>query len=257
MFSKAVSMRWLKRTLKSASLITYPSIRLAEFHRELSGVNHKYAIIPHIGCKINDDQGSIECFHLVHAGVLKLGTSRRSIEGLLLGLRIFLDRHPDAKEDTRLTLVGPEDDDTRRLSVDLRLESAVAGSGLVPYEESLRFIRRAAVCVLVEANLEEGIYFPSKLADYLVATKPVLALSPESGVVADLARNRGIVRVNPDDAEGVAAVLSDLYVLYKDRLLGSMGPSDDLMKMFAAPMVAEKFMSAISPIVGRSRASAR
>jgi hypothetical protein len=41
------------------------------------------------------------------------------------------------------------------------------------------------------------------------------------------------------NAEGIAAALADLYVLYKDRLLGSMGPSDDFMKMFAAPRLRE------------------
>jgi hypothetical protein len=48
----------------------------------------------------------------------------------------------------------------------------VTWTGRVSYEESLAYIAKVAVGLLNEADLEEGIFLPPKLCDYLAARSP-------------------------------------------------------------------------------------
>ena len=78
----------------------------------------------------------------------------------------------------------------------LDLERNVENVGRVNYQESLDYIASASICILIEATMEESIFFPSKLADYLASGKPVLAFSPGKGLAADLAIRGELVRVS-------------------------------------------------------------
>lgn len=254
---RMLSRFWLRRTLRTADLVTYPSARLRDYHLSLAGIDHPSEIIPHVGFDLPavsrpaSDQAA--SFTLVHVG--KLGTNEitgRSSKALLLGLREFLNTCPSAVGVTKLILVGPEDPATQAWIDELQLHNAVKAVGRVSYEESLTWINSATICVLVEANTQEGIYFPSKLVDYISADKPVLALSPRVGVIADMAARGGILRVDPDDAEAVKNALADLYSDFKDRKLQSRVPAVDLACEVRPRTVAGKFITAVTGVISQS-----
>lgn len=244
---------WLQRTFRHAQLLMFPSGRLANFHFNLAGTHPATAIIPHVGCsqknegRGKDAAGERSIFNLVHAG--KLGTceiSGRSARGLFAGLARFLDTTPEARPVVRLLLVGPEDTQTRALAGEFGLGEQVAFVGPVSYEQSLNYISEASVCVLVEADIDEGIFLPSKFVDYITARKPVLALSPSSGVVADQAGRGGIVRVDPSDFLPIANALGDLYNDFRCGTLHFRCPPEDLVNEFTPETVTRKFFSSIA-----------
>ena len=106
---------WMRKTLRYADLVTYPSDRLRHYQSNLAAIPHKSQIIPHVGNsqflgKRAGANGNMTNFHLVHAG--KLGSNEmtgRSAAALLDGLRLFLNECEEARNLTKLTLVGPED----------------------------------------------------------------------------------------------------------------------------------------------------
>jgi hypothetical protein len=106
--------------------------------------------------------------------------------------------------------------------------------------------------VLVEGRFKEGIFLPSKLADYLVACKPVLALSPRVGTVADLATGQSVFRVDPDDAEGVAAHLGFLYERFRNGELETCAPPESLAEQFEPQFVARRFLDLAEEVISRS-----
>lgn len=250
---KRWSMYWLRKTLRRADLVTYPSAGLHTFHAALSGVEHDAEIIPHVGFASNDGIPG-EGFTLVHAG--KMGNSEitgRPTNALLKGYASFLKRDAAVRKETRLVFVGPQDEETDQVIRTLDLQGNVVGTGMVSYEESLKKIKEATVCILIEADEKEGIYLPSKLADYLVAGKPVLALSPEVGTASGLARAGGLVRVRPNDPVAVEKALAKLYGDYRRGCLGLNEPPPDLVAQFTAQAVAEKFIAAASQVMARHR----
>ena len=96
--------------------------------------------------------------------------------------------------------------------------------GHTDYEESLKYIQSATACLLVEGDMAEGIFLPSKAIDYISARKPILALSPAVGVVADLASGGGIIRVDPGDACAIRDAIRGLYADFRERNLALRSP---------------------------------
>ena len=246
---KLVSKYWLKRTLRTADLVTYPSKRLYDFHVRLSRVNHETEIIPHIGYYGINEKHQTDGFNLVHAGKLGINNIEyRSSKGFLTGLAKFLMANPGARKMTRLTLVGPEDKEIQSLAEQLNLKDVIRSVGWVSYEQSLQYINSASVCILVEKKMDEGVFFPSKLVDYIVARKPVLALSPSVGVIDDMMPTQGLVRVDTDDHDAVAKTLGDFYKHFKDGSLDAVSPTEEFVSQFDPQTVAQKFLDAVNKI---------
>src|SRR6266403_2048236 len=244
----AVSTFWMKRTIRCADLVIYPNSRLHAYHERLSGINHDSLIIPHVGIASNEAiqaDAPSKTFTMVHAG--KVGSSEatgRSAAPLLRGLRLFVEDFPEAAEITRLIFVGPSDQAIESLVSELQLTANVRSVGRVTYQESLKFIRGAAVCVLVEAQMQEGIFLPSKLVDYVSAKKPVLALSPKVGVVNDMAESFGILRVDSGDVGAVRRAIASLYVDFRNRTLSLRGSNQEQVSQFEPGSVATTFLTA-------------
>ena len=253
-FALRACMFWLRRTLLNADLVTYPCNGLHDFHAHLAKLNHAAEIIPHIGYRRkNSTHHQNGQFRLVHAG--KLGAnevSGRSSKALLAGLRAFLDSSPGAAAETRLVLVGPEDKDAQSWISKFDLAGNVENVGRVNYEHSLDYMATASVCVLIESGTNESIFFPSKLADYLVCGKPVLALSPPVGIAADLASRGQLIRVS-HEPDAVCGALSSLYAEFKQGTLPSRQASDRLVSQLQGQSVAEKFLTACQKLFPHSQ----
>jgi glycosyltransferase involved in cell wall biosynthesis len=246
---RSLSTFWMKRTFRGANLLIYPNTRLHAYHEKISGIRHDSLIIPHVGTVRNQTTqpgAPSKIFTLVHAG--KLGSSEatgRSAVHLLHGLRLFLADFPEAANITKLMLVGPSDAKTESIVSDLQLETIVSATGRVTYEESQTIIQAAAVCVLIEADMKEGIFLPSKLVDYLSAGKPVLALSPRVGVINDMAEQFGILRVDTEDVEGVRRAIGNLYLNFRNHSLASVAPCRKQINQFEPKNIAGMFLTAI------------
>ena len=88
-----------------------------------------------------------------------------------------------------------------------RLERIVTFQVRVPYAESLALMRASDMLLLIDAPAAVNVFLPSKLVDYLMAGRPVIALTPSAGAPADVMRSLGYPIVDPDDAAGIAATL--------------------------------------------------
>ena len=246
MMKRLVSDYWLRKTLRRADAVTFPCRRLAEYHVRVSGVTRDYTVIPHIGLA-REPAAREDGFHLVHAGSLgpNVLTTGRPSTGLLNGLRLFFERRVDARARTTLTLIGPEDPATVAATREAALDDVVVSTGQLSFEDALTRIAAADVCVLVEEDMPEGIYLPSKLADYVAAGKPVLALSPREGTVADLMPDAGLLRADVDDANAIAERIDELYEAASADRLDAHRPSEELRTFFSPAGVLSRFAAAL------------
>jgi hypothetical protein len=70
----------------------------------------------------------------------------------------------------------------------------------------------AAVSVVIEATLPEGIFFPSKVADFVQVGRPILAVSPAVGTLNDLLSSYGGgIAVDCASSEGIAKGIESLF----------------------------------------------
>jgi glycosyltransferase involved in cell wall biosynthesis len=214
----------LDRILERAGSYLFPSERLRD--HMLSGKREhflkKALVAPHLTTRRAEIRppDSADVLKIRHSGFLM---RERKIDPLFEGLRAFLARRPDAAERIAIEFAG-------RYTAN-GLPQAPADLCQVvrfhPYmnaEAIWDWLQDANIFLLVEAKMREGIFLPSKLADYLGGARPILALSPMKGVVADLLKEGGGIIVEPDDVNGIGLALERLYDLWGSHRLAELTP---------------------------------
>lgn len=81
----------------------------------------------------------------------------------------------------------------------------------VAYLESLAIMKRSDALLVVDAKSDgPSVYFPSKLADYLGAGRPIVAFTPSRGATARIVRETGHLAVDVEPSDEELAMVSDL-----------------------------------------------
>ena len=238
--------RWLERFLRavvtSASHHTFPSRRSLNYMSAwYPGLRGRSSVIPHVA--LCDVAPAAPCanenrFTLCHAGLFD---GRRDPAKLLGAVRRLLPTL--AKEHTlQLILMGNSYDTTADLELPVDLKPYVKVLPWRPYEEALETMRTADVLVLVEANVEEGIFLPTKFVEYVECGRPVLAISPRVGTIRDLmdAHGGGIV-CDCQSEDEIAGGLARFYDLWRRRELQERFPMDSLGRLFSVESVVGEY----------------
>ena len=77
----------------------------------------------------------------------------------------------------------------------------------VGYLDALNAAANADVLLSLDADTENSVFFPSKLVDYLMFGKPILAVTPPNGATADILRPLGHFSVAPSDVDAIAKAI--------------------------------------------------
>lgn len=202
--------RWLCRLqyrclgckLRRAAALTFPSQRLMDYELRQSGLAHEavgiWRVVPHIalpdsivnqsgaltdgGEKASSENCRNDEIHIVYAGGLG---PKRSLKPLLWAAGDFRRQNPDVR--FRLIFAGtsPQPEEFKMIE-EFGLQACFDYLGRVSYEQALSLQQNADINLIIEADLPEGIFLPSKLVDAAQVGKPILALSPRIGVLRDL-----------------------------------------------------------------------
>lgn len=239
----------LDTVLARAGSLVFPSERLRDWmlggrrerHRERAWV------APHVGEEESGGGEDDGVLRLRHAGFLM---KERRVDALLAGAERFLAARPEARDALRIELAGRYAGGEPP-AVPEALAGVVSFAPAMPPGEARRWMAAASVSLLVEARMEEGIFFPSKLSDYLAARRPILALSPARGVAADLLAAGGGLVADPGDPEAIAAALERLYGLWRDGRLAELAPGPEQARAVSADTVGCLYEQAFARAVRR------
>lgn len=245
----------LNAILARADSVTVPSVRLLPLL--LAGPRARYHgkahAIPHLGnfweAAPSYQPGAV--LELLHAGSI---LAQRNPTTLLQAVALLRDQTPDLAAQLRVTFVG---------HANPFVDGAVATYGLadtvrtIPYTdfaELWALTCRADVLLLLESPMAEGVFMPSKLADYLSARRPILALSPAVGTVADYLAGGGGLRVDPTDPPAIAAALRDLLTRRQTGQLAALEPPPELVARVSPAWVGPAYAAAFAHAqAGRGR----
>jgi hypothetical protein len=185
---------------------------------------------------------------IVHMGTIYGG---RDPLPFLTALKSFLSLRPGAAEAVFVGIHG----DFPRVVQDMGLSHAVSFLEPVPPSHALQICAQADLLLLIEAPTRAGIFLPGKFVDYCATDRPILALSPVPGEVADHLSISDDVVARPDDPEAIAAALARFH----DRWLnGHMVPSmrRQLRSRFSPGIVSEKLITELLALKQQGRAAA-
>jgi hypothetical protein len=200
-------------------------------------------IIPHQNAdyKINDvvlpDYFDNTKFNLLHAGNLM---PQRSPKGLIEGYKLFLNKNPEAKEFSKLILIGPALAHTKMLE-EYRLNSPeiYIYNGTVPFDLVYKLQKNVAVNIILESKSEISPFLPGKFPHCVEAAKPIISLAPYYSEVKRLLGEKYPFWSEVDDSIKIATIIENLYQLWKVNPVDLVLDRQDLIKYLSADYLKE------------------
>jgi len=228
LLDKCSSRCLLSSVFKEARFVTFPSIRLCDhILRSLSknASSSKTKIIPHIGligykpARRNPDG----CFRICHAGNL---SKERNPVNFFSGIALFF-KQLGVNISFELRILGTNEHSLDSLAEQYGLAKFIKVSGGLSYLDTLSVPEQSDVLAVVEAPCEEGIFLPSKVADYAQVGRPLLAVSPQNSTLADLInQTKAGEFANCNKPEDIANALTRLYTSWRKNRLSEDYPSN-------------------------------
>lgn len=178
-------------------------------------------IVPHVMVKKASHRPQYEeTLRMIHSGNL---TKPRNPEPLIRALYAILSDDPSVS--IELSILGVVDERVKLLIKELNLHDKIHLLGNTSYQESMNLLSKFHLAVIVEANCLEGIFLPTKVADFMSVDIPIMSLSPKVGVLNDLYKNRHISYFADISNESeIKSCLLEVYNDFKNKSLKKAEP---------------------------------
>ncbi len=182
------SQKLTKNVLKKANYLTFPSDNLFKhFENNFKSISKaKSKVIPHIEFsnlnleKIENNNST--AVKLCHSGNLSL---ERNPELLF---KAIAEINENSEIKIYLDIIGKINSYSMDLIKKYKLNNYINFLGSFNYFDSIQLINNYDYLVLVEAEMENGFFFPSKVVDYFQCNKPIISISPVNGFMKDLSK---------------------------------------------------------------------
>ena len=182
--------RIYKEIQKRAKLHTFPNPRLRDYMLKcFSSVKEdQTAVIPHMALSKISPSRSIDkgTLKMVHCGNVK---KPRNPRNFLLALSSIKESIESNHISLECHFIGGVDEDIPAFVKDNHLDSFVFLHNNLTYKESIEFISKCQVSLVIEAECEEGIYLPTKVVDSFQCGVPIFCISPQNGVLNDIVQS--------------------------------------------------------------------
>jgi len=111
------------------------------------------------------------------------------------------------RERVQFDIVGhiPQEMMTSPAALDLGPE-IIRAIGTVNFVQSLEAMYDADILLLIEADVRQNLFLPSKLSDYLGSATPLVGIVPP-GASEDAFKSLGAWHANPRDIDGISRAL--------------------------------------------------
>ena len=154
-------------------------------------------------------------FNLLHAGNLM---KQRSPIGLIEGFKLFLNKNPEAANESKLILLGNAAYHSKLIEeykVD-NLEIYIY-NGNVAFDVVYELQKKVSVNIILESKSEISPFLPAKFPHCVEANKIILSLAPYYSETKRLLGDNYEYWSEVDDVEKIAKLIQKLYLLWKQN----------------------------------------
>ncbi len=167
--------------------------------------------------EVQSRQFSEDKIVITHLGHLD---NYRSPNILFEAISRLIERHQDCAKKLEFHFYGNMSDKDKVFIVDNNLGNYIYYHKPVSYFKSLEIMKSSDVLLLIDANIgkvtKENIYFAGKLADYIGANKPIVAITNMDGPSSDIVNEIG----GTVCSFSVADIYQAIYLLTKGTISG-------------------------------------
>lgn len=242
-YTEKIYKHFEKRTLQSADVTSFPSETLKQhfiqYYPFLKGKDT--IVIPHIGlsktiyskCSYNHSN----ILRICHSGNM---SKERNPELLFKAIRESVDNGQDK---ILLDIMGHTNLYVQELITKYRLENHVHLIGTCPYLESIKKLQEYDVLLLLEAQMEKGIFFASKIVDYVQTGRPILALSPKVGFANSFIKEHNCgLAANNKDYKAIKSALAEIYNCWKRGNLSEQFQNTSAIQSLSPETVIDSYL---------------
>lgn len=209
---------WERKCVETADIVSLTSIPTIEFYKKkYPRLSQKFRFYPNVFEHVKDSEENSTATGLAEQKIKIVYTGgladERSPEFLLKPLSELFKENPGFSNQLEVIFAGDVDSRNRAVFQNYNLPF-VKWIGKVPFKEALRLQRSADYLVVIDSPIEDpamSMFFPSKLLDYMVARKRILAITTKGSashqVMQDL---KGDVCDHSETAAIKAAIMKAL-----------------------------------------------
>ncbi|NQY05955.1 MAG: hypothetical protein HRT68_07055 [Flavobacteriaceae bacterium] len=224
-----------KRVIRNVDFVSFPSLYLKDWmSRFYPEIDKKHLIIPHpeciadysnIACPKSFDKLDDSQFILMHLGSL---LKERNPIHLLKAFKRFCQSDPEKKEKAFLYIIGRINNEYVDLIQDKQgaAENIQSINSRVTYPQTKQIMTKATALIILEAISEFSPFMPGKISDYLMADKPIVALTPLKSEVSRLLGGDYSHKTEVNDEDEILRILNDLWQQWKQNKNLKMNRSD-------------------------------
>lgn len=211
--------RRMIKQMRLADCHVFPTFLLQEHMRYYLQVpQDKCIVIPHVVLSNKDQESGrpIEKKHdvlkIIHSGNLY---GQRNPSSFFHAIENVLESDPNAK--ISITILGKIDD---RFLPELdglpRVKQCLSFLPPIEYQQSLSLLDNYDLACVIEAPCKKGeaVFLPTKVTDFMQKGIPIMAISPQDGVLHDLYKNGNIGYYG--DVTNVNSIELSLRSAYED-----------------------------------------
>jgi glycosyltransferase involved in cell wall biosynthesis len=236
-----LSAIYYRAIFRIADWHTFPCERLMRYYWQIyPDLETKSSVIPHIAlkrfCILQSDKKNV--FSLCHTGSVTL----RDPAIFFAGLKLFLAEYKPT-EAVKVIFIGHPCDEIQAKVQEAGVGEIVSISMPKTYEVTQCIAAASSILVVIEAQCEEGIFFPSKFVDFVQTGRPILAVSPKVGTLSDiLSTHGGGIAVDCSSPEAVAEALNTLYKEWRNGDIEDKHGSKRLYNLFSEDNVLNSYV---------------
>jgi len=196
--------------MRHADVQVTPSNRLKKYLNSYLNVGEKLVVVPHmVSYEENREIQYGHTLKMIHSGHLGYP---RDPQNFLEGLALFRKRNTDAR--VQFDILGKTSEHLQEIVEKNALHDCVHIIPPMEYEKSLSVVSQYDIAVIIEAEqLEEGIFMPTKVSDFMQCATPIFAVSPIKGTLSDLYQNDNIPYFA--DVKSPINIAEELEIIYK------------------------------------------
>jgi len=210
---------FMRQITEKAQYLSFPSLLLKEWMESyFPAVADKSCVIPH-QIKVDDETQATPVFFtenqfsLLHAGNL---LQQRNPDFLIKGFLQFLDKHPEAVNESKLYFVGSYKKQEHILN-QYQNHPNIVVSDYIEYKLVQSLEKKAAVNIILEAIAEISPFLPGKFPNCVASNKPILVLGPYYSEVRRLLGKDYPYWSEANDVAAIEANITKLYQQWKQH----------------------------------------
>jgi len=234
--------KWYKAICKHCLWHTFPGERMRKYICSyLPGqINKKSSVIPHVAMKrFSIAPVSRDGFSICYAGSV---LPPREVAVFLEGIKQF-KKLLDNENSFYVRFLVDRPEIVAKSAKTIAVEDIIKIETSVPYSQMPAALAKSDVLVIIEAPLEESIFLPAKVVDYVQIGRPILAIAPVIGTITDIfSKYGGGIAVDCQSSDAVAQALQTLYIHWKEGTLNATYGSGSLVNIFSEERILRLYM---------------